>query len=115
MAGIQQLLGANIRKLRKLKGWTQAELAEKINITTPFMTLIELGQRGVSLGVVEDIATVFEVPISTLFETHIELLLEKENLITKSELNKKLTSLENQLSTKITSLIAESITDLKNQ
>ena len=59
MAGIQQLLGQNIRILRKQRGWTQAELAEKINVTTPFMTLVERGQRGVSLSTIEDLASVF--------------------------------------------------------
>ena len=102
MAGIQQLLGQNIRILRKQRGWTQAELAEKINVTTPFMTLVERGQRGVSLSTVEDLASVFEVTLSTLFSTTITNDFEK---IKPFQQIANISSLEENLKEKILALV----------
>ncbi len=67
MAGIHQVLGQNIKTLRKERCWSRNFLADKLDISVSFLTMVELGQRGVSLALVEDIASVFNVSIPYLF------------------------------------------------
>ena len=67
MAGIQQILGQNIKRLRKERDWSRNFLAEKLDISVSFLTMVELGKRGISLALVEDVASVFRVPIPYLF------------------------------------------------
>ena len=67
MGKIKQVLGDNIRELRIAKGWTQVYVADRLQITAPFLAQIESGKRGTSLELVESIAVLFEIPIASLF------------------------------------------------
>ena len=69
MNDIKTVLGQNIRKLRKQSGWTQEYLAEKANISVPFMTQIELARKSASLEVIENIAQALGVSYDRLFKT----------------------------------------------
>lgn len=69
MDNIRNVLGSNIRKLRKRTGWTQEYRAEKAGISVPFMTQIELGKKASSLEVIQSIAEALGVPYETLFKT----------------------------------------------
>lgn len=71
MSEITEILGANIRNLRKQIGWTQEKLAEKAGISVPFMTQIELARKTASLDVIESIAKALEVPYEQLFKSNI--------------------------------------------
>ena len=53
-----------LKKLRKKKGYTQAQLAETIGISTNYLGLIERGNQGksFSLGTLFLIAQALEVP-----------------------------------------------------
>ncbi len=67
MEKIKTILGDNIRTLRTNKGWTQVYLADRLQITAPFLAQIESGKRGTSLELVEAVAELFKVPIASLF------------------------------------------------
>ena len=67
MANIQTVLGNNVRRLRNRNAWSQIFLADKLDVSVSFISIIESGQRGVSLQLIEDIANVFEVPVPYLF------------------------------------------------
>ncbi len=67
MGRIKEILGENIRNLRVGKGWTQVYLADRLQITAPFLAQIESGKRGTSLELVESVAELFEIPIASLF------------------------------------------------
>ena len=67
MSDIAEILGFNIKRLRKEKGWTQEYLAELAGISVPFMTQIELARKQASLEVIEKIAKALDVSYSTLF------------------------------------------------
>ena len=69
MCEIVEILGNNIRTLRKETGWTQEKLAEKADISVPFMTQIELGRKTASLEVIEKIAKALGVSYERLFKT----------------------------------------------
>jgi transcriptional regulator with XRE-family HTH domain len=60
-------LGDRIRKLRKTRGWTQAEMAEKVGIDRSFLADVERGKRNISILNLELIAKGFKVSLSQLF------------------------------------------------
>ncbi|MBR2430176.1 helix-turn-helix transcriptional regulator [bacterium] len=59
-------LASNIRAERNRKGYTQFQLAEKINVSESSISLIERGLQTPSIFVVLDIAKVLEVNINEL-------------------------------------------------
>ena len=60
-------LGERIRKLRKKRGWTQVEMAEKVGIDRSFLADVERGKRNVSILNLELMAKGLEVSLSQLF------------------------------------------------
>ncbi len=68
MDDIKKIFGRNVRKYREMMGWSQAELAEKIDVSTPFMTYIEHGNRGVSMETIEALAATFGISCKALFD-----------------------------------------------
>ena len=62
----QQELGKRISELRKLKGYSQDELAKVLEISRPSLTQIELGKRNVSVLELKKIADIFSVLMDEL-------------------------------------------------
>ena len=67
MATIKEKLGNRIKKLRKSLGYTQEELAEKINISRTHMGHIEQGRKSPSIKIMEKLARALKVKVSNLF------------------------------------------------
>lgn len=65
-----RLLGLTIAYYRKLRGLTQAELAEATNLNRTHISNIEApnGKTSISLNKLFDIADVLEVPVKDLFD-----------------------------------------------
>ena len=65
-----RLLGLTIAYYRKLRGLTQAELAEATNLSRTHISNIEApnGKSSISLNKLFDIADVLEVPVKDLFD-----------------------------------------------
>lgn len=65
-----RLLGLTIAYYRKLRGLTQAELAEATNLSLTHISNIEApnGKTSISLNKLFDIAEVLEVPVKDLFD-----------------------------------------------
>ena len=65
-----RLLGLTIAYYRKLRGLTQAELAEATNLSRTHISNIEApnGKTSISLNKLFDIADVLEVPVKELFD-----------------------------------------------
>lgn len=65
-----RLLGLTIAYYRKLRGLTQAELAEATNLSRTHISNIEApnGKTSISLNKLFDIAYVLEVPVKDLFD-----------------------------------------------
>ena len=59
-------LAANIKKLRKEKGWAQAELAEKTDSTLSHINKIETGKYNPSMDALIKLSEAFEVTIDQL-------------------------------------------------
>lgn len=62
------LLGRTIFKYRKEKGYSQNELAEKLDISREHLAKIETAKRCVSLGLLIDIAENLEIPVKDFFD-----------------------------------------------
>jgi transcriptional regulator with XRE-family HTH domain len=61
-------IGNKVRSLRKGKGFTQEQLAEKIRVSSAYIGFIEQGQRNPSLNTADKIARVLGVKLSDLFD-----------------------------------------------
>ena len=59
-------LGRQIQKLRKEKGYTQEELAEKLHISLSYIGKIEIGERKPNLKMLYKIAEKLGVPVKDL-------------------------------------------------
>jgi transcriptional regulator with XRE-family HTH domain len=64
-----ETLAANLRKLRKARDWSQAELANRIDVEQNAISLIENGRANPTLLVIEQIALAFDIRLSELLET----------------------------------------------
>lgn len=66
---IYNVIGKNIKKYRKIKGWTQRELAEKLLLSDSFIAKLEsVTHQTISIDTLEQIANILEVPIVKFFE-----------------------------------------------
>lgn len=63
-----KLIGAKIRHIRKAKGITQEQLAEKANTTNSYIAGIERGSRNMTIGSLEKIADALGVNVFEFFE-----------------------------------------------
>jgi transcriptional regulator with XRE-family HTH domain len=59
-------LGRSIQKLRKEKGLTQEQLAEKLGITLTYMGYFEIGHRVPNLRMLCKIADILDVKVKEL-------------------------------------------------
>ena len=78
MAGIREILAKNMKMNRHKLGITQAELAERANISSNFVTMIELQHKFPTPEVLDRIAAALNIETSELFTNQIsEKVLEK--------------------------------------
>jgi len=61
-------LGRNIFTKRKEKGFSQNQLAEKLDISREHLAKIETAKRCISLGLLIDISEVLNVPVRDFFD-----------------------------------------------
>jgi transcriptional regulator with XRE-family HTH domain len=61
------ILGKNIKQYRNRSGWSQIDLAEKMNISIPFLSNIEQGKTWVSLATLAKFTKAFDVNVCELF------------------------------------------------
>lgn len=59
-------VGKRIQELRKERGLTQEQLAERLNISTVHLAKIETGNRGCSLDILIDFAAFFSASLDYL-------------------------------------------------
>jgi transcriptional regulator with XRE-family HTH domain len=60
-------LGKRIKKYRKIAGFTQDQLAEKVRLSTKYLQFIEAGSRKPSLKTLYRLAKVLNVKVQDLF------------------------------------------------
>ena len=57
-----------IRSLRKEHGWTQADLAQLVQVSRQTIISLEKGSYVPSLELAMDLAVVFELPVEEIFK-----------------------------------------------
>ena len=55
-------LGAALRELRELRGLTQQEVADQLGKTVNYISLLENGHRGISIGLLNALCKLLRVP-----------------------------------------------------
>ena len=69
---VAKALSRNVRRLRHDKGWTQDELASKLEVEQPAVSLIENGRANPTLKTLEAVAAIFGVKFVELFDSRIQ-------------------------------------------
>ena len=59
-------IGKTVQIIRQVKGLKLSELAKRASVSTPFLSLVESGDRQPSLDVIRRLATALDVPIDVL-------------------------------------------------
>ncbi|MEK3761323.1 helix-turn-helix transcriptional regulator [Paenibacillus sp. FSL P4-0338] len=70
MSEFLKLVGAKLRRLRKVRGFSQAELAHRAELQDTYIGGVERGERNISLLTLEKIVNVLEVETSEAFRFH---------------------------------------------
>lgn len=84
MEQLVNIVGTNIREIRKQKKMTQEELAEKCGLQTSFLAGVERGARNITIQTLEKITAGLEINAKELFELESpikNLPIETEHLI----------------------------------
>jgi transcriptional regulator with XRE-family HTH domain len=68
LEGALDNLGRRLSELRRAKGWTQAQLAERLGVTLRDYQAVEGGRRNVTMRTVVSLAAAFGVDVRALFE-----------------------------------------------
>lgn len=97
----KQLLGLRIKELRKVKGFTQEELAEKLNIETRQLSKLETGKHYPSFETVVALLKTFDMTFEEL--TTFDHLDTVENI--KQKLQNEIDSLDENKTLMIYKLI----------
>ena len=63
---LTKLIGENICKYREKAGLTQAQLAEKVGVGTPFVSRVERGEKSMKLFILYTIAEALEISCAAL-------------------------------------------------
>ena len=82
----QKESGKRIAALRKQKGMTQEQLAEKLNISYSMMAKIEIGNKGISIDLLIELIVFFDVSMEYIIlgtELHRDKLKEQFDLMKK--------------------------------
>ena len=64
------MLAKNIKNLRRLKGWSQEDLAYFSNFSTNYISLLERAKRIPSIKALEVLAELFEIKLEELFKDY---------------------------------------------
>jgi len=61
-------VNSRVRELRERQGWSQGELAERLNVSRQTVNAIETGKYDPSLPLAFTIAALFKLRIETIFD-----------------------------------------------
>ena len=64
---LRHIFGRNLKSYRHKKGYTQAKLAEMTDISTNYVSQLELGQHSVDFDILERLCKCLEIEAFQLF------------------------------------------------
>jgi len=99
---VKKIFGSNLHSYRKLRGFSQEQLAEKLNISTKHLSTLETGKVFASAELIEKFSETLNVSVASLFYTSEDKYLDdselsKISLIIDSELNNTLITLKEKI------------------
>lgn len=77
---LKQIFGNNLHSYRKLRGLSQEQLSERLDISVKHLSTMETGKVFASAELIEKIAIVLDVSISSLFYTPDEKSMDDSDL-----------------------------------
>jgi len=80
MTNLRKVLASNMKLFRKNLGFSQAKLAEIVNVTDNYIALIESGRRFPSIKILEKIAVALNIDSLDLFSINPNKLTKKKDL-----------------------------------
>ena len=80
---LRELLSQNIKRFRQKKGWSQAKLAEKMDISTNYLSNIERKIGWVSPFSLVKLANALEIEVFELFKPEESTPVDVKNTINK--------------------------------
>lgn len=89
-------LGKKIRLLRHQKGWSQEDVAKRLDISIPAFSKIETGITDINLSRLEQISNLFEMSVVQLL-TFNDLESDQKFVNELEVVNKKLTDRETEI------------------
>lgn len=82
-----KVIGQNIKRIRLLKGLTQEQLAEKLDKSINFISIIERGESGISIPTIIDICNALQINSDELFNGLIDKQVVTEDEFITNSLN----------------------------
>jgi len=79
MTNIRKLLAKNIKKYRKIRGFSQENLAERAKTSTTHIGMIEIGKKFPSVEMLEHIADALGIDTPELFTTEAVVFMPSHN------------------------------------
>lgn len=76
---ILEIIGSNIKTIRLSKGITQEQIAEKLNRSVNFVSLIELGKSGMSGQTIIALCNILDISTESIFKGLINYNLKKQD------------------------------------
>jgi transcriptional regulator with XRE-family HTH domain len=82
-AALFKILGKNLKKFRALSGWSQADLAEKAEMSVNFLSAVECGKKFLSPATMVKLAEIFHIEVYELFKPEKIFSDRSQNLLNK--------------------------------
>ena len=77
---LQKQIGQRITELRRMKGFSQEDLAKSVNISRPSLAQIELGNRGVNVFELQQVSLVLSFSMDEFMSENFAVSLDVEGI-----------------------------------
>jgi transcriptional regulator with XRE-family HTH domain len=67
MSKLHQLVGQNLRRIRERRGYSQEKLAARAELSSSYVSRVELGKENISVRSIERICVVLDISPADLF------------------------------------------------
>ena len=86
---VQKIIGSKIQEIRKQKGLTQEQLAERVNISPHYLSALERGVYNIKLDLLVEILNILNCSADEVFQDVVNL----SSKVKASQLSEKLKTL----------------------
>ena len=98
---VQKIIGRRIQEIRKQRGLTQEQMAERVNISPHYLSALERGVYNIKLDLLVDILNVLNCSADEVFQD----VVDSSSKIKASQLSEKLKGLPLQEQRKILEVV----------